>query len=790
MHYPPIPQRKSCNCEDPCISTDDVYYAGPNLPNSGINTNDLVTVVIEKLDAIYAVPTLQRVTEMNNLTTLPIIADSFVKIGGDGNNLLLDNGTTISLSAIGGNQNLQQVLDIGKTATIIDPSGLVTASAYFFTNDSEEILDFQLQLGHETNDTFAGLTLLSSGIARIESYNGNRQANLNLENGSFRVDQRIDGDKTTSLIIEDPTVDTLIRVPAKPIAGNYILATLDDIPTFNPSDYDLDQFMNNNGDPYAHISDLPIYSDFIQDSITNGVIDKAPTENAVYDALQLKQDSLGYTPVNRAGDSMSGNLILNADPGTALGAATKQYVDNIASGINFHSPVYTATTINLLANYTNGTGGVGAKLTAIANGAIYIDGKYPGYLERVLIWSQTNQIENGIYDITVVGDSITPYELTRSTDADNSPPGEIHYGDYTFILSGDTNGGRGFICNTPGVIVIGITPITFVQFNSAQVVTPGYGLENPSPSVIAIDTLITQEKITLTTTGSSGQATLISNILNIPQYSGNPGTVTSITVSSPLVSSTGADITSTGIISIPEATTSIDGYLTHADWTIFNNKQNEISPGITSQYWRGDKTWQTLDTNIVPENINLYFTNGRAQSALAGMYEVPLTFSSPLSRSVNTISLPQATTSVSGYLSSTDWNTFNSKAPVNNPNFTGSVVVPTATLSTQAVNKGQVDNRLVVETTSGYTLTNADSGGIVIFKTTAAQTLNIPLLLADGFECTFVTLSGVTLTIPAVAGITLNNATNPTGSNILLPQLSFTLKRMLAANTYIATGNL
>jgi hypothetical protein len=97
MSYPPTPQRKACNCSDPCISTDDVYYAGPNLPNLGVNTNDLLTEVIEKLDAIYAVPTLQRVTEMDNLTTLPIIADSFVKIGGDGTNILLDDGTVLPI---------------------------------------------------------------------------------------------------------------------------------------------------------------------------------------------------------------------------------------------------------------------------------------------------------------------------------------------------------------------------------------------------------------------------------------------------------------------------------------------------------------------------------------------------------------------------------------------------------------------------------------------------------------------------------------------------------------------
>jgi len=98
MHYPPIPQRKSCDCNDPCISTDDVYYAGPNLPNSGINTYNSVTLAIEKLDILLAIPTLQKVTDVGNLTTLPIIANSFVKIGGDGSNFLLDNGTVLPIS--------------------------------------------------------------------------------------------------------------------------------------------------------------------------------------------------------------------------------------------------------------------------------------------------------------------------------------------------------------------------------------------------------------------------------------------------------------------------------------------------------------------------------------------------------------------------------------------------------------------------------------------------------------------------------------------------------------------
>ena len=50
----------------------------------------------------------------------------------------------------------------------------------------------------------------------------------------------------------------------------------------------------------------------------------------------------------------------------------------------------------------------------------------------------------------------------------------------------------------------------------------------------------------------------------------NVGTVTSVTGTSPVVSSGGA----TPAISMPAATASVNGYLTSTDWTTFNNKSN------------------------------------------------------------------------------------------------------------------------------------------------------------------------------------------------------------------------
>ena len=70
------------------------------------------------------------------------------------------------------------------------------------------------------------------------------------------------------------------------------------------------------------------------------------------------------------------------------------------------------------------------------------------------------------------------------------------------------------------------------------------------------------------------------------------GTVTAVTATSPLASSGGT----TPDISIQQASGSQAGYLSSTDWTTFNSKEPAIAAGTTSQYWRGDKTWQTFPT--------------------------------------------------------------------------------------------------------------------------------------------------------------------------------------------------
>ena len=125
-----------------------------------------------------------------------------------------------------------------------------------------------------------------------------------------------------------------------------------------------------------------------------------------------------------------------------------------------------------------------------------------------------------------------------------------------------------------------------------------------------------QNQIILSTGGSSGSASLTSgNQLNIPTYTlaGLGGiSLSALSVTSPMTYNS-----STGLFGMPQASGSSDGYLTSANWTTFNSKEPGITAGTTAQYFRGDKTFQTLNTTAVVEATNLYYTDARARAAIS-----------------------------------------------------------------------------------------------------------------------------------------------------------------------------
>jgi hypothetical protein len=172
----------------------------------------------------------------------------------------------------------------------------------------------------------------------------------------------------------------------------------------------------------------------------------------------------------------SGANLAAAANGTVL--VTKTYVDEaVSNGFHVHEPVNLATTAALSGtptyNQPNGSSnGVGATLTATGVGTLDVDGQNADFGFRILVRSQANAVQNGIYTVTTEGTGGAAYQLTRATDADTyvaqSDTG-LGGGDYFFVSSGDTQAYFSFICTNDGTITFGTTPITFQEFSSVPV---------------------------------------------------------------------------------------------------------------------------------------------------------------------------------------------------------------------------------------------------------------------------------------------------------------------------------
>jgi hypothetical protein len=262
-----------------------------------------------------------------------------------------------------------------------------------------------------------------------------------------------------------------------------------------------------------------------------------PSSRAVYlDAAgsavtTLDIGTLGTSTANITTANITAGTV-STTPTSANDLVNKTYVDTLAaSGIHFHQPVRVESPINLNATYNNGTAGVGATLTnAGTQAALVIDGVTVSVADRVLVYQQTTQTQNGIYVVSDVGSGSTNWILTRSSDADtyviNSAAG-LSEGSTVFVQQGATGSGETYTCNTTGVITFGTTNITFAQISSAQIYSAGTGLTLSG----------TQFSITNTgTAGTYGSASSVPVITTNAQGQVTGVTPTAIAISGAAVS--------------------------------------------------------------------------------------------------------------------------------------------------------------------------------------------------------------------------------------------------------------
>lgn len=173
--------------------------------------------------------------------------------------------------------------------------------------------------------------------------------------------------------------------------------------------------------------------------------------------------SLLNTFLPLAGGTMSGPLILNSGPTVPLQAATKGYVDTVATGFTVILACAAATTANL--NATQAGAGIGATLTnAGAMAAFSVDGYSANVNDRILVKNQTATQHNGIYAVTTVGSGAVNWVLTRTTDYDTAA--QIHPGTLVAVNNGTANANTSWL-ETATVVTVDTDPVLFSQFTFA-----------------------------------------------------------------------------------------------------------------------------------------------------------------------------------------------------------------------------------------------------------------------------------------------------------------------------------
>ena len=294
-------------------------------------------------------------------------------------------------------------------------------------------------------------------------------------------------------------------------------------------------------------------------------------------------------------------------PTSSNDIVNKSYADSLATGINFHAACNYATTAALAANtYNNGTGGVGATLTANANGTLTIDGYtfLAGDVgKRILVKDESAGANNGAYTLTQAGTASLPYILTRATDFDTAGSGvdQIDQGDFFLVISGTDNANTSWVQQTPLPITVGTTALVFIEFAAVQTYTAGTGLSliTNQFSITNIGTAGTYGSATQTpvlTTNAQGQVTGVTNTTITPAVGSITGLATGVatflaTPSSANLAAAVTDETGTGALvfaTSPSLVTPILGVPQSGDfsigtftWPTFNQNTTGTASNVT-----------------------------------------------------------------------------------------------------------------------------------------------------------------------------------------------------------------
>ena len=491
----------------------DGTHEGVTFVNDDVN--DVMNVSVDNFDITLAgdVSGSAQVTRLSDTTvTATITADYISNVTGAANSGIIVTHTAgpNSNSAIevdyteldgryqvtGGNFSASRYLDADDTNFYMDPASIsrINSMEVGFGATSSQIKmrdgpgSFSYLYGT------AGKIGFLDNTFNFAAYSERSTGNWVVDNGDVRAERFIDVDATTYFLHPGGTDSNLKQI---------------------------------NVEDKITVSDISIGGDVGIRTI------KTATGALVLEATTgISLDGAGDVDVN------SSKITNVLNPTAGQDAATKSYVDAQAQGLRVIPSALAATTGNLNATFTAGV------LTSVDNEAFSVDGVTAWVVgSRILVKDQTAPLENGSYEVTIVGNGSTQWELTRGEYFNDSA--EIP-GAFQFVTDGTLNRSTGWVATVVDAetFVLGTDDVTWYQFSGAGTYSAGEALTLTGTEFSIVD-------------GDIANAKLANSLINI---SGEAGSNTSISLGDTLIieGTDGVDTTiSSGKVSI--AVTTLDG---------------------------------------------------------------------------------------------------------------------------------------------------------------------------------------------------------------------------------------
>jgi hypothetical protein len=319
---------------------------------------------------------------------------------------------------------------------------------------------------------------------------------------------------------------------------------------------------NLNGITDWIVGDWAVYNGTVWQKVDN--TDAVTSVNGYTGTVVLGYSDIttGIVPVANGGTGVTTSsgansvVLRDANQNFAINAIDDSYVNTAASG--------TTITLTLASarRYTiTGSGGQVIKLpdaTTLTNGAVFaFDNNQSSGAITVNNNSNTLVVSvpsGGFVTVNLLSNATSAGSWDRHDQAPSNVSWSTNTLDYAGSITSATWNGATVAVNRGGT---GATTLTgYVKGSGTSALTAAATIPTTDLSGTITNAQLANSAITI-----NGTSTSLGGSINV-------GTVTSVTGTSPVVSSGGA----TPAISMPVATTSVSGYLSSTDWTTFNNK--------------------------------------------------------------------------------------------------------------------------------------------------------------------------------------------------------------------------